>query len=67
MRAIGRGLRMPGLNAMAKEIGMEEDDLLIDHGMPSLTPHMSILFVGVDPSFCRAPDDLAKRRVAKPG
>lgn len=41
--AIGKALRMPDLSEMAKAIGMDEDDYLIDFDVPSLTPHTSVM------------------------
>lgn len=43
--AVARGLRMPPLEVMATEIGMDEDDFLLDHGVTSLLPHTSVVHV----------------------
>jgi hypothetical protein len=42
--AIAKGMRMD-LGDMVRSLGMDEEDYLIDHAVPSLTPHSSILHV----------------------
>lgn len=44
-RAIAMALRMPDLAAMAATLGMDDEDYLIDHAVPSLTPHTSVVHV----------------------
>jgi hypothetical protein len=44
-KAIARALRMPSLDVMAKDIGMDEEDYLLHHGLPSLFPHTSVVHV----------------------
>lgn len=44
-KAIARALRMPSLEVMATDIGMDQEDYLLDHGVPSLSPHTSVVHV----------------------
>jgi hypothetical protein len=44
-RAIAMALRMPDLAKMAGSLGMDAEDYLIDHAVPSLTPHTSVVHV----------------------
>jgi len=44
-RAIAMALRMPDLGEMAESLGMDSEDYLIDHAVPSLTPHTSVVHV----------------------
>jgi hypothetical protein len=54
MKRIARALRMPNLEVMSEKVGMDEDDLFLDHDFPSLAPHTSVLAV----------DQYGKRRTA---
>jgi len=50
-KAIASALRMPELFEMAKSLGMDEEDYLIDHAVPSLTPHTSVVHVKNYPKY----------------
>lgn len=42
-RKIAFAMRMPSVPTMVKDIGMTEDDYLVDFGVPSLYPHTAVM------------------------